>query len=530
MQKVLIVDDDTLMRVSLKTMVDWDAHGFIICGDAQNGEEALRLAQSAHPDIVITDMKMPVMDGVELIRALNRCTHTPKILVLSSYDDYALVREAMKQGAVDYLLKLDLTAETLLQALNQIRPAARGISSDLSVSMRRQQLLHHILHRELSSDEDLWQQMNWASVSLSDQRIWCMALKSFALMDDSIDEDFYRTRRVSFVSIVEEIVCERMNAFCIEGQNDGFYVLGTFRDQTEDRKDVVSRLMQRVHDMLEAYMDISVFIGISSGKCRAEGLSAACIQADRMANDTMQYGEPFISFWEENAGILNDTQNYDVYPFQSQIALAISVRDEKMASEAIEQIISDVQTGHLSRLTRLQIALDMISGLRNSLRESGIDHTSVFLRSSGQIEQLVKLQTREEFLNWLRLFKTDICSYIAGSKTESQKEVFRAQQYIDQHFSEEISLSDLADMLHLTPGYLSSMMKKQLGMSFLEYLIHVRIEEAKKLLAKSNVRVYEAAERVGYSNQFYFGRLFKREVGISPGQYRRNVLDKEETR
>ena len=121
MTSVLVVDDDAIMRMSLHMMIDWENEGFAWMGEAENGKEALKCIDEIHPQVVITDMKMPGMDGVSLIRELKKYRHSPEILVLSSYDDYELVRESMRLGAADYLLKVDLTAEKLLQALRPLQ-------------------------------------------------------------------------------------------------------------------------------------------------------------------------------------------------------------------------------------------------------------------------------------------------------------------------------------------------------------------------------------------------------------------------
>lgn len=117
---IVVVDDDAVMRLGMKTLIPWEDTEFDLLGEAENGREALELIQKCRPSIVITDMKMPIMNGVELIRALREQNQPPMILALSSYDDYELVRQAMRLGTADYLLKMDLSPEMLLQTLRSI--------------------------------------------------------------------------------------------------------------------------------------------------------------------------------------------------------------------------------------------------------------------------------------------------------------------------------------------------------------------------------------------------------------------------
>lgn len=120
MKKVLIVDDDFLVRTYLKQMINWESHGFYIIGDAKNGREALELLQRDGVDILIADVSMPIMDGIELTRRVKKFSPSTHILILSCHDDFVYVKEAMKLGIDDYLLKNDLSEETLLDALNKI--------------------------------------------------------------------------------------------------------------------------------------------------------------------------------------------------------------------------------------------------------------------------------------------------------------------------------------------------------------------------------------------------------------------------
>ncbi|HBR29267.1 MAG TPA: DNA-binding response regulator, partial [Firmicutes bacterium] len=118
MLKVMIVDDEAIVRIGLKSMIDWESHGFQLVGEANDGQRALDLFQKNKPDLVITDLKMPVMDGLQLMRHLNELDARCRVIVLSSYDEFSLVKEAMKLGAADYLLKLEMEPDQLVEVLS----------------------------------------------------------------------------------------------------------------------------------------------------------------------------------------------------------------------------------------------------------------------------------------------------------------------------------------------------------------------------------------------------------------------------
>ena len=220
------------MRLGLKTLISWEDTEFTLLGEAANGQEALKIIQTCKPEIVITDMKMPVMDGVELIRFLRKQNHPPKMLALSSYDDYELVREAMRLGTVDYLLKMDLSPEMLLQALRSLtETSAKPQETGVQLNALRTQLVKNIISRFFVSDRDLLEQMQQVGVTFKREPVWVTVLRpdSHTALDDEREEEQYRTISLSMINIAEEIAQDCLDGFCVEGYDGAFYILGSLR-------------------------------------------------------------------------------------------------------------------------------------------------------------------------------------------------------------------------------------------------------------------------------------------------------------
>ena len=418
---VVIVDDDAVMRLGFKTLVPWDSTEFDLLGEAANGRDALTLIHSSSPDIVITDMKMPVMDGIELIRTLQTQSNPPAILALSSYDDYELVRQAMRLGTVDYLLKMDLSPEVVLQALRNITATSeRPKETGVKLNALRTQLVKNIISRFFVSDRDLQEQLRQAGVLFDSEPVWTMVLGSdlHATVDEDEgdEEEQYRTICLSMINIAEEITQDCLNGFCVEGYDGAFYILGTMRESCQAPERHLLRLGERLSKMIEQYLDVIVHVGIASGGLNVDGLFHACRYA-RIASRVAH------------------RQNVSAMIYQEDMKTV-----QKDASP------------------------------------------------SGNI-------------------------------------ILQAKDYIDQHYSEKIVLSELATSLGITPNYLSSLMKRQLGMTFSEYIMSVRMEQASKLLSTNNLRINEVAAKVGYENLFYFSKLFKRFYGLSPRDFRHQRIN-----
>lgn len=417
---IVIVDDDAVMRLGMKTLIAWENTEFDLLGEAANGREALELIQKCRPSIVITDMKMPVMNGVELIRALREQNHPPIILALSSYDDYELVRQAMRLGTADYLLKMDLSPEMLLQTLRSITvTSAKPQGTSIQLQALRTQLVKNIISRFFVSDKDLLEQMQQAGVTFAREPVWVMVLRSnlLAVLDDDEEaqEEQYRTLCLSVINIAEEIAQDCLDGFCVEGYDGAFYILGTLREEFAQSEDRLLHLGERLSRMIEQYLDVTVHIGIASGGANVDGLFHACRYARSAARQA-----------------------------QSQNNSALHYREH----------------------------MDMRHG--------------------------------------------------EGTITEDIAQ--QAKQYIDTHYSEKIMLPELSTQLGITPNYLSSLMKKQLGMTFSEYIMSVRMQQASQLLSSNRLRINEIAAAVGYDNLFYFSKLFKRFSGMSPRDFRHHRM------
>ena len=417
---IVIVDDDAVMRFGLKTLIPWEDTEFVLLGEAANGREALTLIQTCRPEIVVTDMKMPVMDGVALIRALREQKQPPAILALSSYDDYELVREALRLGAADYLLKMDLSPALFLQALRSMT-AVPSVPQETGVRLNalRTQLVKNIISRFFVSDQDLTAQMYEAGVDFTRDPVWVLVLRSDlrnTLENDEEQAEQYRTISLSVINIAEEIAQDCLEGFCTEGYDGAFYILGTLRDGQADPDERLLRLGNRLSRMIEQYLDVTVSVGIASGGADVDGLFHACSHARCASRQA-----------------------------QRQQATAL-------------------------------------------------------------------------------LYQADM-DELHGDTAMPESVISRAKTYIDRHYAEKIVLPDLAAQLGITPNYLSSLMKKQLGMTFSEYVLNVRMEQARKLLSDSDLRINEIAVRVGYDNLFYFSKLFKRVYGVSPRNFRHQQED-----
>lgn len=524
LRRLLLVDDDAVMRIGLKTMLDWRQHGYLLVGEAVDGAEALELAKRELPDVVLTDMKMPVMDGVALIRALRELPSPPGVVVLSSYDDFTLVREAMKLGAADYLLKLEITPAALLQSLSHAdHGRTDAVAPEEDRIFARRQALRDLVGRFYLDEADIERRLREAGVRFAEGTVYCLLIKAGEMyrFEEATEEECY-TLCFSVQSIAEEIAGDCLDAYCVEGKTGEFYILGSVKSALagEDNDLLVEQTARRLREMLAQYVDISCTIGIGIGDHTAAGLAQACRQAADAVRSRFYAADSSILWWR---GELPETvsETYSTYPLRCQLSRGLEALNADEVSAALSQMRADLTEKHLSRHAVLSALLDLASTVRDVFERRGVEAGTLLPDSRCDLVELAALQSTREVCRWLGTLERELLRDIAAERAGSgQNVVRRARVLIEARYAQDIGVADVAAELELTPGYLSALMKKHTGLNFSEYLTRVRIEAAKKLLDAGTEKIYEVAEQVGYEDPYYFSRLFKRMTGVSPSDWR----------
>ena len=395
MKRVLIVDDDFLVRTYLKQMINWEEFGFFIVGDAKNGAEAIEILQKDGADVIIADVSMPIMNGIELTRFVKKNSPRTHILILSCHDDFIYVKEAMKLGIDDYLLKNNLTEETLIEALNKISFDEEENSSDI---------------------------------------------ERFALIGrKKLREDFFEA-----------------------------FDAGNPSKKLANDADVDINFKQATVLMIIP----------KSWRQREEILT----EAER-ENFLLAFEEMAINSCRNSAKSLIFVSNRGGFFHWGMIA-------EKFNQESAER---------LKNFAKLYFNLEL----------------TIFIGESR--ENLAEIS--EE---WQKIYDT-----VKENPPETEDlhpSIKLALKYIEAHYREEISQSDVAEAVYLNPSYFSTLFKKSLGKGFSDYLTELRIGRVKARLAKSSEKIKDISESEGFNDYQYFVKVFKKLTDFTPSQYRQKFL------
>ncbi len=503
--KILLVDDEELTRTYLSKIMDWDAMGIQIAGTPENGERALELFRKTLPELVITDIRMPLMDGLTLIKEIRSISSKVKIIVLSAFGDFEYARKAFGFGITGYILKPidEEKLETLLfRALGEIKAEHE--------ELRRKRIKNNLvfeayLKRNLFHPEkDEFFHMKLDELGLDN---WFDRFQLFSLFfsDSSLDQ-----------AILSGLIGEAWK----DEFSEPFYILSISANQwllvsLPGDSVSVGHFLKR----LEQVTGLAVFLCVSSICKRPSDLVSAYREIGILESYSF-YGEPSPLFFSQE------------FEIREKIP-----RVEEEALFFIEHLKKGEETGIAYYLTGLEKRMKEGFGPDLEAYYSFCLTLLVLVRSrmkreilSSPVPDMLKKLTMEELKKFtasseLTEYFLDICrtifSGIKGLPGDSDSRfISRTKEYILEHYGQNITLDRIAVHLAVSRNYLSRIFRKETGSKIWDYLADVRMEKARILLAETNLKTVEIAERVGYENSTYFSSVFKKKNGMTPKEYR----------
>lgn len=525
----MIVDDEMLARIGIKSMIAWEQHGFEVVAEADNGQKALQLAQNLRPDIIITDIKMPVMDGVEFIQQLKKQEIHAKSIVLSAYDEFMYVKEAMRAGAEDYLIKLELQPEQLLTKLHQIsdmlakEKKQRDDLSPALPSAQQQLILQEALLREMLkgrsySRQEVVNRFTVDAWSVLENFYVCyvIQLDSFAIYD-KYSKDEVHLLDYAMRNLLEEVVSTREKAIILPTAEREVTILFPISDEHSlSNREQRAGLEQAIKNAMRTYLNTTVVIGVSNVHHSFTRIFPAYKEASFAINLRFSFQPGSTIYYQEVCHL--KAQSIDLAQELKQFERVIMIGDEAQINELLQRIKEKAgQSGCISK--------DSIKGFCSALLYI-VDSASLSqstVRSSAWKEsmenKLNRMGNLADFYQWTEAFGEHLMEVTLQLK-ETTKVIRSIKQYIAQHYAENIPLETLASQFNLSPNYISYVFKRETGKTIVEFLTECRIAQAKHLLETTNKKIYEIGQLVGYDNEHYFSRVFKKVTSVSPNRYK----------
>lgn len=536
MLKVLIVDDNAYARTELKTMIDWESNGFFIAGEANNGMNAIQIMEKEDPDLVITDMNMPVMNGVDLIDYIEKNHPHVGVVALSAYDDFEYVRQSMKKGAIDYVLKHHLSAPVLLEML---KAAANSIlkhrdenermnemSAELSLSKGalRQAFIRKLLAGSLTDREEIVKQFESLDIALDTEHLVVTAVE---IDDFPFLEDKYTPGEVdgfiqTFMDISTEILQDWERSMIVHlgrGKFSIIFSLGRVHSQLYEYNRQFT-ILNRIRMEVKKYLNVTASFGVSKPRRDIMQLHRASLEAERLLRDKFFKGKNGIFI--ENTGEHQEEAVFSLdIQAEKEIYAALRNLEEERVFQRLEEVFDKIQNARMGAKSTHMICAELIHIAGKVCKDTGIEISALYNSQDIPYTMIQKYETLMDIKAWvLGLYRKLIeLQKQMGLDHSLSKVTRKAVTFIHNHYSKNISLTEVADAVGVSASYISRLIKEECGIGFTEYLNQIRVDQAKLLIVNGDMKLKDIVRQVGFNNYNYFFRVFKDLTGMTPLEF-----------
>lgn len=509
--RVVVADDEDIIRKGIVQLVDWDSLQCQVVKECVDGKEVLAFLQDNQADILITDIKMPGMDGIELMKSIYEQCHPVQTIILTAYSDFDYVKKALRYGAVDFVVKNDFIEE-LPKAVeaaaircekNREEREKAGMNVEEHKTMQGYILESLALSRVLNDSEDI------VRYGL-DNRVYCVCRCEITFLEEKMDSRNTVQMLKSFLSAV----INKHPYYIVNVQSRGMtLIVSESKEFGLDLQDITS-MCGEVLQIVEEFMKVNIKFGISSITDDIYGLATAFQESVKALSRSADSGNEIVVYVEEPKTI--SAPNLDLYI--SAIVDRVFAKSPEQAKEQMEKMKQAViESRYPFSKAKIKI-INLCSALFRRLGDSYVSDKAENLENQfyNQISQSTMLYTLFQVCGEM----LEEVGRLTGNRMEKHYLIDQIDHFIRENYQNNITLQDIADAVHVSSAYVSRLYRNKTGVTITEAINNIRIEQAKKLLEQSSYRVYEVAQRVGFEDAAYFTNVFTKHVGCSPSEYR----------
>lgn len=528
MYRVILIDDEPLILAGIASLICWEDQDCCIVGKATNGHTAIDLILELQPDIVITDIRMPVMNGLELIEACKEKNLEFAFIFLTNLEDFQLAKQAVHLGATDYLVKLDLQPRTLIQALEKAKEYCSRMEShhnkelyalllkDSQEQLERSyfsQLLLHPSGSEVLVNQDI-------AARYTEVYLILFQMKPEQILfgqTEDYDFQFVSNQLLDIISrIADRYFCS--HTMLMPKKDQGLLVLSPKAES--DNQKAFSDFCAKINVTLSTYFALTALFGVSKKKTEHAELPQAFEEAKYALNCCYYDAESRVFFYQDRKTAHQPPEREFNINFLKKSMSAAVMENEGQALRDIFSELSELFVQYRPNKTQAASAcINIYTYLHDLLQKEGSENHG-FPYSIDIAGQLAGLGSLEDILAWLDSFCEKVCGLLADRKEKrSDKLVYMAKRYIHEHYREKLALSDIADELNISSGHLSTTFSRYMNQTVSDYIAEVKIEHAKELIDSGQYLIYEIADQLGFENAYYFSKVFKKVTGMSPKNY-----------
>ncbi|HBE80777.1 MAG TPA: hypothetical protein DDW65_23775 [Firmicutes bacterium] len=521
---VMIVDDEEIVIEDLISLISWNNYGFQIVAAATNGRKALDLFERFHPQVVITDIKMPGIDGLRLSESILGKGYSVKILLLTAYKDFEYARNAISMGVSNYLLKHEINEETFLKEMLKIK---REIENQhIQRRLFRAQFFKKMLERGYEPEEVEERQ---EFIDVQNEKFIMLLLKvdtPFPVIDSVIINSSYSLSERLKIDL--ELAPEFVKDVDILDLSNNRSIMVISIESVYSQRQIIEEL----------YSYARVIQGCLR-QCSDKTLSIVVFNLVFNLNECHAFFEKATHFLEYGVFFEKEKICLEI-PFQPKDVLmetnileqlnlfknALNNMDVDCIAQYLHQIFTKLVSHYKESIFLKKVCTDLVKMLDDFSNRYGLLSLTEYCTSHEDCRD--SWLDIGELQEWFTVMAVERCNEAQNkAKFNISPKIRCVLKYIEEHYGEDLTVEKAAETLGLSRVYLGQLFKKEIGHTFLEYLTQYRIDVAKQMLLNGHYKIYEIAEKTGYSTSQYFSEVFRKVTGINPLDFRNGVTNHE---
>ncbi len=540
--RIILVDDEEEVRKSIIRKIDWTAVGFAVVGDAENGEDALEKIENLEPDVVLTDIRMPYMDGLTLAERIRQKYPSMKIVIFSGYDDFEYAKQAIKLNVTEYILK-PVNVEELTAILKRIKTnldeeieQKRNVNLlrenyKRSLPILREQFLKDLISRPMDG-ETVQTLLREYDIPLAGAKKWIAIAVELELEQELTQEEaplpLHEEKNLIPISVMQ-ILSEnlkpsyRFSLLSFSGSADAKIAGIAAVDENNSQTELIN-ILGDICKEIRKTLKVPVTIGIGHSAQKLENISRSFQSAlDALGYRSVVGTGSTIYINDVEPGIGGKLQ----FGSEEESALiqAIKFGPEEKIRETVRGIVDRMNEARVHARQQQAYILSVANCMIQLIQQYDLNMEEIFAEDPLGPDPFTVIQSmlnRENFSRWLFQTALKINSALSRERDYAARQVIeKAKQYIMDNYQDPgLSVEQICRYLHMSPAYFSTMFKKATGQTYIAYLTEVRLNKAVELLNMTDEKTYVIASQVGYQEQNYFSYVFKKRFGVSPTKFR----------
>ena len=528
--KIMLVDDEEEVRTSIIRKIDWQDAGFEVIGDAENGKEALEKIEQNEPDVVLTDIRMPYMDGLEMAENIRQRYPSIKIVIFSGFDEFEYAKKAIKLNVIEYILK-PVNVEELTAILKKIK---KNLDEEIeqkrnvtllresyikSLPAIREHFLNDLIHGGME-EAQIEEKLNEYAIDVAGAVKWVIAAIHLE-PDEKVDKavSLHQQRElipISVRNLIEEKLEGQYRFIVFHSSFETILLVAIDKDNTQTG---LIALLGDICKETKKILEVSVTIGVGESCSSLTDLSRPChtaLNALGYRAITGSGGVICIGDMDPSGHEKLDSR------MESELIAAVKFGPKEKIRSVIDGIVSRMEDARVHYRQYQAYVLAIINVLTQLSQQYDLRISEMFGVENDYFEILGRVQKMENVRPYLTEVALKMNAGMEEERSNTTKNVIReAKQYIQDNFQDpDLSVEKICRHLHMSPAYFSTMFKKETGQAYIAYLTDVRLGRAVELLMATDDKTYIIAEKVGYPEQNYFSYVFKKKFGVSPTRYR----------